>query len=228
MIRNVEQRMGPVRKIEYPQHSNIRGSSFLISSDRALKSILSKLWFAFWHRVVVARVVFYHVERLGNQAIGPGQMIGSYEIEIVCRGMMLGDLGEPATLKKSPWQVKPGRAVLALIVTVGEKVEDGRRQPRVTQSMGDGRPIDLGIATSALFVSWTAAISNHRDNKPMLDMLAIAESAGASRRTTRHGGYRRGNLRACYQDIPHLPQHHRQWRATDVAGNWCARYARDA
>jgi hypothetical protein len=74
-------------------------------------------------------------------------MIGSYEIEIVCRRMILGNLGEPAALKKSHRQVKPRRAVLALIVTVGEKVEDRRRQPRVTQSMGD-RPIDLGIATS--------------------------------------------------------------------------------
>jgi hypothetical protein len=42
----------------------------------------------------------------------------------------------------------------------------------VTKSMDNG-PIDLGIATSALLVSWAAAISNHGDNKPVLDTLAI-------------------------------------------------------
>src|SRR5262249_33117435 len=79
-IRNVEQRMRPVRKIEYPQHSHICGSSLLTSSDLAIKSVLSKLWLAFWNRIAVDRVVFYHIERLDNQVIGPGQMTGPYEI----------------------------------------------------------------------------------------------------------------------------------------------------
>src|SRR5262249_40945678 len=36
-----------------------------------------------------------------------------------------------------------------------------------------GRWPDLRITTSALFVSWTAAIANHRDYKPVLDTLDI-------------------------------------------------------
>jgi len=78
-------------------------------------------------------------------------MIGPYEIEIVCRGMILGNLGEPAALKKSHWQVKARRAELALVVTVGEKLEDRRRHPGVTAEYG--RWPDLRITTSALFVS---------------------------------------------------------------------------
>src|SRR5262245_18483290 len=86
--------------------------------------------------------------------------------------MILGNLGEPAALKKSYGQVKARRAVLALVITVGEKIEDRRRQSRVTENMGNGL-INFGIANSALFVTWTTTISNHRDNKPMLDTLAI-------------------------------------------------------
>src|SRR5436190_9241614 len=100
---NVEQRMPPVRKIEYPQCSLICGGSLPVTTDRAIKSILSKLWFAFWHSIAVDHVVFYHIERLDDQLKRLSQMLWPHEIEIVCRGVILGKLAERAALERSYW-----------------------------------------------------------------------------------------------------------------------------
>ena len=93
--------MHPVGEIEDPQHGHIRRCGILVSPDRGVESTLSKLRFAFWHRIAVDGVVFYHIKCLGDQAVGSRQMIGPYEIEIVCRGVILGNLAEPAALQKS-------------------------------------------------------------------------------------------------------------------------------
>ena len=100
------------------------------------------------------------------------QMIGPYEIEIVCRSVILGNFAELAALEKSYRQVEARRTILAFVVTVWEKIEDRRRQPGVTKRV-DHRPIDLGIAASALLVGRAAAVSDHGDDKPVLDALAI-------------------------------------------------------
>src|SRR5258708_23963849 len=100
-LSNVDQRKRPVPKIENPQHSHICGGSFHVSADRAIKSVLSKLWLAFWRSIAVDHVVFYHIERLDDQAGRVGQMAGPYELKIVGRRVILGDLAKPAPLEKS-------------------------------------------------------------------------------------------------------------------------------
>ena len=90
-------------------------------------------------------------------------MIGPYEIEIVRRSVVLGNRTEPAALEKPHRQVEAWRTVLAFVVSVREKIEDSWRQPRVMERV-DHRPVDLGVAASALLVSWAAAVSDHGDH----------------------------------------------------------------
>src|ERR1700681_3560090 len=98
-------------------------------------------------------------------------MLGSDEIEIVGRRVILGNFAELAALEEPYRQVEPRRTVLALVVTVWRKIKDRRRQPRVTKSVNN-RPIDPGIATSAFLVGRAAAISDHGNDQPMLNALA--------------------------------------------------------
>src|SRR6267142_1040825 len=164
--------MHPIRKIENPQHRHVGGCRVLVPPDHSIKSTPSQLRFAFWHCVAIHRVIFHYIECLGDQAVRQGQVIGRDEIEIVSRRVVLGNLSELAALEEPHRQVEPRRAILALIVAVWRKIKNRRRQPGVTNGV-DNRPIYRGTATSAFLVGWAAAVSDHGNDQPMLDALAV-------------------------------------------------------
>src|SRR5262245_11791236 len=114
-------------------------------------------------------------------------MAGPYEIEIVCRGVILGNLAESAALEQSHRQIEAWRTILAFIITVGEKIENCRHQPTMTQSV-DHRPINLRVAAPALFVGWTATISDHGEHEPVLDALTVVFIACEPRDCTNGAG----------------------------------------
>ena len=70
--------------IENPQHGHIRRCRTLVSANLGVEPAFSKLWFALGHRILVQYIVFYQIKCLGDHAVRPCQMIGSYEIEVVC------------------------------------------------------------------------------------------------------------------------------------------------
>src|SRR5215467_7086767 len=99
-------------------------------------------------------------------------MFWVYKVEIVSRVVILRNLTEPATLEKSNWQVECRRAILTLVVTIWKKLKNLRRHPRVLQNVYD-RPIDFSFAAPTPLVSWAAGISNHRNDEPVFNSLAI-------------------------------------------------------
>ena len=117
--------MHSVREIENPQHGHVRRCAILVASDRGVKATFSKLWLTFRYRIAVDRIVLDHIQCLGDHAVRLSQMIGTYEIEIVRRSVILGNVAKLAALKKSYRQVESRRTILAFVVAVGKEFENG-------------------------------------------------------------------------------------------------------
>ncbi len=75
-----------------------------------------------------------------------------------------------AALEQSDRQVEAGRAVLALIVSVGAELEDGAGRMRVLDDVAHGA-IDRRVAATAFLVSGSARISDARDDETVLDAV---------------------------------------------------------
>ena len=90
----------PSERLRIHSMAIFAAAAILVSPNRGVKATLSKLRFAFWHRIAVDRVVFDHIECLGDHTVRLGQMIGPYEIEIVRRGVILGNLRRTGCVAK--------------------------------------------------------------------------------------------------------------------------------
>src|SRR5262249_33431183 len=62
------------------------------------------------------------------------------------------------------------RTVLAFVIAVREKIQNRGCQPRVAQSMNH-RSVNLRVAAPGPLICWATTISDHRNDKPMFDVL---------------------------------------------------------
>ena len=90
------------------------------------------------------------------------------ELEIIGRVMILRKCAKHAALKKPNRQVEARGAELALVITIGRKVDNVRRHARVAKNVRY-RPIDISIPTPALLVGRTSTIAYRGDNQPVFD-----------------------------------------------------------
>src|SRR5580704_3167211 len=172
--------MHAVRKTEHPQHGHGAGCDILVASDCVIETALTELRFTLRHRIKKDRIIFNHIERQCYESVGLRQMVGSYEIEIIRRSVILGNRAELAALQESNRQVEPRRAILALVIPVGREIENCRRQPQVPKNV-DNRPINPRIALPASLISRTATVANHGKNEAVfdaVDLVLIASKPG--------------------------------------------------
>ena len=69
-IRDVQQGMGAVGKIEHPEHGHILSRNILSSPDTSIKPAPSQLRLALRDRIAVDSVVLDDIDRPGDHAIG--------------------------------------------------------------------------------------------------------------------------------------------------------------
>src|SRR5262249_16407362 len=100
--------------------------------------------------------------------VGLGQVICADEIQIISRVMILRKCAEHAALKKPNRQVEARGAVLALVITIGRKVDNVRRHARVAKNVRYC-PIDISIPPPPLLVGRPSTIAYRGDNQPVFD-----------------------------------------------------------
>lgn len=100
--------MHAVRKTEHPQHRHGAGCDILVASDCVIETALTELRFTLRHRIKKDRIIFNHIERQCYELVGLRQIIGSYEIEIIRRSVILGNRAELAALQSPTGRLNPG------------------------------------------------------------------------------------------------------------------------
>src|SRR5690606_25287100 len=100
-------------------------------------------------------------------------MLRSYEIQIVRRGMVLGERAEQAPLEEPYRQVEARRTILPLVIAVWREIEDHRLRRQIAKRDGHGA-IDEGFPVPATLVGRSAAITHTGDDKPMVDLVKPA------------------------------------------------------
>ena len=96
-------------------------------------------------------VALEHVERGEAGLVRIRQRVGSHEVEVVGRGVVLGVAGIGRARQTAHGEVVSRRAVLALVVAVRSEVHDADRLSRVPEDVRHGA-VNLGVPTAAPFV----------------------------------------------------------------------------
>ena len=106
-LRNIEQAVLTVRQIEQPQTSHEFRTDPL-RTDRRVEPPSPKLWLALRDEVQVPLVILQYVEDAEIQAEGVGETLRTNEIEVVCRGVVLGYSLCGVLVKDPTARSKPG------------------------------------------------------------------------------------------------------------------------
>ena len=101
------------------------------------------------------------------------------EIEIVGRSVVFGKASPNASHQAADRKIEAGRAILALVVTVGE---NSRSRTIRCSGAGHGRgPVNLGISPAALLIVEAAGVSDAGQDQAMTDAsggLAVSREPG--------------------------------------------------
>ncbi len=95
-------------------------------------------------------------------------MLGPDEVEVVGRGVVLGEPPVRRAHQAPDRKIEPRRAVLPLVVAVGHEVMDLVLAARVPQHVLDG-PVDGGVAPATTLVRGVAAIADAREDQAVPD-----------------------------------------------------------
>src|SRR5215813_9646631 len=115
-----------VGQIQYPKHGHVVGGRILAAAEAGIQASPAELRFAFRNRVQVGGILLEDVEYGGNDPPGLGQMLGPYEVEVVRGCVILGEHAELPALQEPNRKIESRRAILALIISVGREVQNGR------------------------------------------------------------------------------------------------------
>ena len=150
-VRDLEQVVVSVGLVEDPEHRQLRLLPVRSAADRVVEPALSELRLAVRVRVQVGAVLLQSVEQ--PQALGERirERLGAHELEVVGRGVVLGETAVRGAHQTAHRQVEAGRAVLALVVAPGAEVLDLVVLARVAQHLRH-RPVDLRVAAPASLV----------------------------------------------------------------------------
>src|SRR6185437_7294454 len=157
-----------VRVVEHPEQSELESGEMRGPTGGAVQPALAELRLTLGAEVPEASITFENGEYGAHRRERALERIWLQEAQVVRGGVVLGILAVRRTHETAHGQVEPRRAVLPLVVAVGDEVGDGVR-PRVPQDMGDGA-IDRRIAPAGAFVREGPRIADAREHQSMLDV----------------------------------------------------------
>ena len=147
-----------VGKVEHPE-ACVDFLSDSTAAHRAIKVSASQLGFAKWIQVTIRPVIFEKINDLGADAKRAGQLLRSNKFRLSPEVWYSGNVPQTLRIKQPTGRLKPGRAVLPLVIAVWREFQNFKMFALVLQNMS-GSAVDFGVPSSAFLVMKSARISN--------------------------------------------------------------------
>ena len=176
---DIEQRVVAVAHVEHPQHRELPIGRVTIPADRLVQATPAQLGFALRIEIDVDAIAFEYADHIDEAGERLSEMLRAHEAQIVGRRMVFGKTAVGRSHKTPDSQIEPGRAELALVVTVRKKRLYAERPLAVLQYVLH-HSVNFGVSSTALLVCEWRTIPDAGHNEAMTNpvhMVAIQARA---------------------------------------------------
>src|SRR5271168_891879 len=156
---DVQQGILAVGKVQNPQHGKLADFRLRLAAEFPIEPTPAELRFALRIRIPVSMIALEKGEYFETLAERARQGLRGNEIQIVRRGVVLGEFSMGCPRQTAHRQIETWRTILPLVIPVRRKLANLMRFSRVIQQMQDCA-VNFRVATPGFFVRKPSPVAN--------------------------------------------------------------------
>src|SRR6516162_1035969 len=172
--------MAAISEVQDPQQRHLVVACFPLAAHRGIETAPAKLRLAFLVAATVDSIPFDDVDDAPQHRERMGEALGAQQGEIIGRTVVFRVLAVGRPHQATDRQIETGRAILPLVVAIGDERRDAVWHLIVMEYVGDD-VIDRGVPSPPLFISyatWIAKAGKHETMSDAPDLILVAGEPG--------------------------------------------------